>query len=205
MSRNVGIFSSIPLMVDTVAEFNETLTDIDKVATDRMEVAVPALTMEKRKAEAAMIDRVVPIANALYVTGFIKGNTDLLSLQGLSDSSFYRLTDSNKLPLARRILQLAQQYADDLANAGYDEAKIAETEAAIENYSKVIVNPMNAITVRKQKTTNIKELFARLDSILYDKLDKLMLLFKASHPDFYGEYRTSRNVIDLTGKKVAEE
>jgi len=54
---------------------------------------------------------------------------------------------------------------------------------------------MDTIGERKQKTTNLMQLFASLDSIFYDKLDKLMVLFKQSRPDFYDEYRTARNII----------
>jgi hypothetical protein len=64
---------------------------------------------------------------------------------------------------------------------------------------------MDAITTRKQKTTNLKELFARLDSALYDRLDKLIVLFKSSHPDFYNEYRTSRNLIDTSHRQKEQE
>ena len=54
---------------------------------------------------------------------------------------------------------------------------------------------MDTIGECKQKTTNLVQLFAGLDSTLYDKLDKLMALFKQSEPDFYDEYRTARNII----------
>jgi hypothetical protein len=205
LGRYANVYSGIPMVVSAVKEFDDTLAQINTVATERIEVSVPTKTVDKRNAEARMLDRVVPIANALYVIDFIAENTELTNLQGLSDNSFYRLTDSNKVPLAQRVLLLARKYTEELSGAGYDEAKIDEAETSVEDYQKVIANPMNAITVRKQKTTNIKELFASLDSILYDKLDKLMLLFKNSHPDFYDEYRTSRNVIEPSGSTVKDK
>jgi hypothetical protein len=54
---------------------------------------------------------------------------------------------------------------------------------------------MDTIGERKQKTTNLAQLFAGMDSTLYDRLDRLMVLFKQTNPDFYGEYRTARNII----------
>jgi len=54
---------------------------------------------------------------------------------------------------------------------------------------------MDTIGERKQKTSNLTQLFAGLDSTFYDKLDKLMVLFKQSQPEFYSEYRTARNII----------
>jgi hypothetical protein len=58
---------------------------------------------------------------------------------------------------------------------------------------------MDTIGARKQKTTNIAQLFAGLDSTFYDKLDKLMVLYKKS--SFYDEYRTARNIIFPNEKK----
>jgi hypothetical protein len=45
-------------------------------------------------------------------------------------------------------------------------------------------------------TGNIKQLFAETDSTLYDRLDRLVTLFKTSSPDFYALYKNARNIID---------
>jgi hypothetical protein len=63
---------------------------------------------------------------------------------------------------------------------------------------------MDTIGERKQKTTNLAQLFAGLDSTLYDRLDKLLVLFKHSAPEFYGEYRTARNIIFHTEHQKKE-
>jgi lipopolysaccharide biosynthesis regulator YciM len=73
--------------------------------------------------------------------------------------------------------------------------EIAEIEKAINDFQTIIAKPMETISERKQKTTNLSQLFAGLDSLFYDRLDKLMILFKQPHPNFHGEYRTSRNII----------
>jgi thioesterase domain-containing protein len=130
----------------------------------------------------------------------------LTGLLGLSPASFYRLEDNAKLSLAQQIYNLAEAQAPALVDYGLDAASIAAMHTAIEEYQAQIARPMGAIGIRKQKTTDLKHLFARLDSTLYDRLDKLMALFKDSHPDFYGEYRTARNYIDTSGRhKKTEE
>jgi F0F1-type ATP synthase delta subunit len=113
----------------------------------------------------------------------------------VSNNSFYRLPDNAELALAKRILNLAKQYAPELSNLTIDNAQIDEMEQAIETFNAVIAKPMDVITEKKQQTTNLAQLFAKLNSILYDKLDKIMVLYKENHEDFYNEYRTSRNLI----------
>ena len=141
----------------------------------------------------------------MYVIGFKSDNKDLLTLYGLSENSFYRLTGNAALALAKQVLDLARKYAAELQKYGIEEAEIDALETAIEAYRTVIAKPMDMIGERKQKTTNLVQLFAGLDSTLYDKLDKLMALFKQSDPEFYGEYRTARNIIFNRERKKKEK
>ncbi|MDR2806190.1 MAG: hypothetical protein LBB85_11275, partial [Dysgonamonadaceae bacterium] len=54
---------------------------------------------------------------------------------------------------------------------------------------------------RKVYTGNIRQLFVETDSTLYDRLDKLVALFKTSSPDFYALYKNARNIIDTAAKR----
>jgi hypothetical protein len=205
LAQYADVYSGIVPVKNAVTGFQQVITDIRAVSTEQLAVKTPAFTQEKRSAEGKMIDVAVKVANALYVAGFESDNKELLNLLGLSDSSFYKLQDNVKLTLGQRLYELAQQHAAELAPYGFDNGKIEEIGAAVAAYNKVIANPLDAITTRKQKTDNLKELFARLDSALYDKLDKLIVLFKSSHSDFYGAYRTSRNFINYSARSKKTE
>jgi hypothetical protein len=200
-----GIFSGITPVKNAVSEFQQIVAEIRSVATEQFAVKVPVSTQEKHSAESKMIDASVRVANVLYVVGFETDNKELINLLGLNDSSFCSLADNAKLTLAQHLYELSQKHSVELEPYGYDEQKIDKIGQMIVDYQNLIAKPMNAITVRKQKTGNLKELYVRMDSVLYDKLDKLILLFKSSHPDFYGEYRTSRNFIDFSVRHKQEE
>jgi hypothetical protein len=195
LKRYESAYSGIAPMVAAVAALNTDIANIRETQKERGAVNVPASTLEKREAERQMIEPCVKVANALYVIGFTSDNKDLTTLQGLSENSFYRLNDNAALALARRMLDLAHQYAAELQDYGIGKAEIKAMEAAIEAFHALIAKPMDTIGTRKQKTTNLTQLFAGLDSTLYDKLDRLMVLFKQAAPEFYGEYRTARNII----------
>jgi hypothetical protein len=143
-----------------VEQYQQTIAEIRAAATEQFAVKVPVFTQEKRAAEGKMIEVSVRVANALYVMGFESDNKELINLLGLSDSSFYRVEDNAKLTLAQRLYELAQKHAAELVPYGYEEQKIAEIGTAIDGYKNLIAKPMDAITERKQKTTNLKELFA---------------------------------------------
>ncbi|MDR2815621.1 MAG: hypothetical protein LBB62_02825 [Proteiniphilum sp.] len=207
LAANADVYTGITPVVEAAAELNAIIDNIREVAKEQIAADVAVAGKEKRAAEGMMIDLAVRAANALYVIGFTTNNKELTNLSGLSPNSFYRVEDNAKLTLAERVYNLAQSQAAALSAYGYDSAKIDAIGAAVAAYRSIITKPMDTLTVRKQKTTNLKELFAALDSVLYDKWDKLIVLFKESHPNFYGEYRTARNFINtaLLHKKAAAE
>jgi hypothetical protein len=193
--RNQASYTNISPMVSAVSELNAHIANIREVQKEHVEVNIPAASLEKRLAERQMIEQSVKMINALYVIGFTTNNNELITLQSISESSFYNSTNNASLALARRILDLTRQYASELVNYGITQTEITSLETAISNFHSLISKPMDTIGERKQKTTNLAQLFASLDSIFYDKLDKLMVLFKKTNPEFYGEYRTARNII----------
>ncbi|MDR1879110.1 MAG: hypothetical protein LBQ64_06060, partial [Bacteroidales bacterium] len=67
-----------------------------------------------------------------------------------------------------------------------------------------IVSPRMSITERKQHTENLVYLFAAANSVLYDKIDKLIGLFKQTHPDFVSRYKSARNLINTSPRKKSE-
>ena len=193
LKRNESVFIGIGAMVDTVPLLSRKIEIIHRTLKEHKAVNVPASTLEKREVERQLIDVCIKVSNMLYLIGLDKNNKDLITLQALNDSYFYHLTGNAAIAQAKQILDLANTYAADLVYYGMGQAEISAISTAIDAFRKVIAKPMDTITERKQQTTNIAQLFADLDSILYDKLDKLMVMFK--HTGFYNEYRTSRNLI----------
>ncbi|MDR2148728.1 MAG: hypothetical protein LBE91_19990 [Tannerella sp.] len=200
LKRYESVYAGIAPMTAAVAELNAGVANIRDTQKEQETAGVSASTLKKREAERKMIEPCVRIANALYVIGFTTGDKELITLQGTSENSFYNTTGNNALALARRISDLAQARISELQTYGVEDTEIAALGTAIEAFQTLIAKPMDAIGERKQKTSNLAQLFAGLDSALYDKLDRLMVLFKHSAPEFYGEYRTARNIIFPTEK-----
>jgi hypothetical protein len=78
-------------------------------------------------------------------------------------------------------------------------------DAAIARLENIINAPSEVIGERKMYTGNLRELFVAADSIVYDKLDKLIRLFKTSSPDFFALYGNARNIINTAVRKRKSE
>jgi hypothetical protein len=207
LASNAPVYQGMPLMVTAVADLKADIGSIREQVVDMKTVSVPVATQKKRAAEGKVFDASVKASAALYVVGFTKGDKELTSLLHVSPNTFYCMNGNAALALAQHILGLVKAHATELAGLGYTPETIADFEASVAEFQSLIVGPRETISARKTKTTNLKQLFASLDSTLYDRLDKLMVLFKTSHPDFYNEYRTARNLIitSVRHKKGATE
>ncbi len=205
MTRYQAVYSKIAPIAEAVSMLNKSISNIREAQKEQGSVNIPASTLQKREIESQMIQLCVKIANVLYVIGFSTDNKDLITLHGLSENNFYRLNDNSSLALAGNILDFSKKYVDQLKEYGITETESSALSKAIDKFKSLIAKPMDTIGERKQKTTNLAQLFAALDSLFYDKLDKLMVLFKQSEPEFYGEYRTARNIILSVKHKKKED
>jgi hypothetical protein len=199
LKRFLIVFKDIIPVFEAVEALDAIIKAIGDMQNEQGKVNVQASTLEKREAEKKMVELAVKVANVLSVIGFVTNNADLLTLQGLSDNSLYKLNESDTIAHSRRIFDTAGNNAAALKEYGIEESEIAALETAIQAFDSLVSKPKDTIGMHKQRTTNLTQLFAEMDSIFYDRLDKMMVLFKQSHPDFYDEYRTARNVIYSTG------
>ena len=172
---------------------------------ERSETIVPASTEEKNKAEDEMINEAVKTARVISVYSFDTGNEALQMQMNQTKSKFYSLQDNQKLTRAKTILSKAQEYATELLNYGLDQAKIDSLTNSVNTYESLIIKPRETINERKGKTNALKQLFAEGKSLINDRLDKLMSLFKDSEKEFYSAYFSARNVINTAYRKSPEK
>jgi hypothetical protein len=118
---------------------------------------------------------------------------------------FYNVHEQTALTLAKIIAAEAKANGGNLLNYGINASDITDLDAAIAQVSKLINTPAGVIGERKMHTSNIKELFVAADSVIYDKLDKLIRLFKISSPEFFTLYSNARNIVDTAARRRKSE
>jgi hypothetical protein len=204
-ARHKNVYAGIVPVEAAAGELNECIDQIRQAEVEQGTIIVTAASKEKDNAEKKMVDLSVRMANILYLIGFESDNAELTALSNISPRTFYRVSDNEKLAWALRICGQAILHAAALAPYGLDEKAIGELQAATDAFRAVISKPMDTIGSLKQKTLELEKLFAFLDSIFYDKLDKLMILFKYTAPSFYDEYRTARNLINTAQRHKSSQ
>jgi hypothetical protein len=201
LDEYASLYVGVPVFAATVKDLKTTVQAIEKEAVLQSQATRKGASEEKQEAETELVNRTVTVANVLSVLAADTKNSTLSEKVKVTKSLLYQQHDSVALDIARRIHAEAQANAGALEAYGLSTEALAALETAVARYDTLMAAPRAAVTEAKQKTANIVRLLAETDTLLNDRLDKLMSLFKLSAPDFYAIYFNARNIINTAARK----
>ena len=92
------------------------------------------------------------------------------------------------------ISKAALPILDKLIDLGMPADQLDKLNVAVTDYQAVISLPQSIINASKSAKEDMLKYIAVCDDILKLRLDKMMLLFKDTNPDFYNEYFNARYI-----------
>jgi hypothetical protein len=117
-------------------------------------------------------------------------------------SELYRMRDSDVADTCRSIYDIARVHVANLPNYGVTTDTLDKLKEAISAYDSYIPMPRANIVERKQCTEQIEVLFKHSE-VLLGRMDVLVKMLRFSHALFYGDYFSSRKVIETGNRKLA--
>jgi hypothetical protein len=198
---NIQEYAGVPAFVNAVNALKNRVSDIQSATQQQTETSSKGVTKDKSLSVDRLVELSLKIADPLYVYAFDTTNNRLLEKVNVNKTSFYNVHDHASLTLAKIIVAEAKTYSAALNDYGINNADIMELESVASQLESLLNAPSGAIGERKLYTSNLRELFVAADSIIYDKLDKLIRLFKSSSPEFFTLYHNARNVVNTAARK----
>jgi hypothetical protein len=191
LDGNESLYGDIPVFVKAVNDLKSLTKEIE-AGEVQSKTTLQGITSEKNESETAFVNRIVTMANVLSVLAADTNNVTMLSKVRVTKSLLYHSHSNEQLSIARRIHTEALAHANSIAQYGIPVDSIYELETAISRYENLIASPCTAAAETKAATVNFAHLFADTDTLLNDRLDRLMSLFKMPAPDFYEAYFNAR-------------
>lgn len=203
--ENESVIEKVPALKEAFKSFADATEQIEK--HDRMYKSVSAgSTAAKSTAAEDLIERAMPVANALYVYGRKSNNEQLKSECGLFESHFRKVRDTELAQKVSRILELVAAHKEALVQFGVTDEQIRSLDQAAARYRELLGRKEEKHAEAKVSREALFDAFDRADDILREDVDSLMELVKAGNPDFYNRYYAARMIRDLGFvKRKAEE
>jgi hypothetical protein len=203
--KNADLFAGMPAFANAVQQLEAAIAAIRQKIQQQSGTVAHGASMEKDATIDTLIQQTMEIANALYAYAFSNNKHELLSKTSINKSVLYRNSGNELLTLTRNISTEAAVYAVELQYYGIDAASQTTFNDTINAFESVITKPRETIDEHKTHTGGLKQLFAEADSIVYDLMDKLIVRFKVSAPEFYELYKNSRNIVNTAKRKSGKE
>lgn len=175
--------------------FKVKLSTLITTATSESQV-ISGIAVDKSVAKKNLCQLATDISAIVFAYASSINNNTLKNGVNFAYSDLLRLKD-DQLPLTcQNIHGLATVNATALTPFGITTAMLTTFQTSITDYSTAVPKPKTAKSVKATFTKNIGILIKDIDAILKDQLDKLVVAFKPTKPDFVNSFKNARVIID---------
>jgi hypothetical protein len=183
----------LPSLKQAADELEALLGQFDAQA--RRQHALSGASLEKAIALQTLGDLAHEIANAVRACAVASGNPDLLGQVGYGRADWSRGADKVIIGRAQNLHATAFSVLDSLAEYGVTAAKLATLQERIDGFRQVHPAPRQRVATSSAATKEIRDLLTEAGVLLKERIDRLMVQFKAAAPEFYNAYSTARAVV----------
>ena len=195
MAKNHATWQSNKAISDTVVEVDADLTTIAGLDT-KQQLPTTGAAVDKATIRFDYEGQILLIAHQLAALA-AKNNDGTLEAQAdLSLSGLDKLAADELEAAATRIAALATTNLLALADYGILPADLTKLADLATKFHAAKTGPRSAVVDRKIETDLLQPLVSNLLSTLRRQLDRQLITFKGTNPDFYAGYLTARVIVE---------
>jgi len=190
-------WTKIPALVTAVEELDTVITQI----SDQLEATATPSGASAGKATAleALVISTHEVASALHACATAAGNDELAAEVDFSLSALFKGREADLVARGSKILSLASEQLDNLGDYNVTQAKLTAMGKKIDAFKRVQAKPRQGVAKKAAANKALPRLFLQARNILTRRVDRLMVQFKASAPEFFAEYETARKIVNQSG------
>lgn len=207
IETNQANWSALPAFASAVQTCGERLEALEQAAYHQ-NLALVGVSAVKNAKRGIVVDKAYAMSSGMVAFAVVTNDVELVNHMKIAKHELKHASKDKLLILLDRILTRANDLVSLLGDYGIDQASIDELQLLRDELDGQMSAPRNAIIDRKGQTGRIKSLVRELDAIIKFQLDKLMIILKEDHPDFFIGYTNARVIVDhrnRTGGGSSEE
>jgi hypothetical protein len=198
-------WTTIPALVKAVDRLNAIIVEVAERLKD---TAAPegqsGPKAAKISSQADMVVLAQTIAAACHAYATDVADNDLAAVTDYSLTDLAKGSEATVVARCSKILELASGLVEELADYNITQARITALGKKIEAFGKVSPRPRQRVAKRAAANQAVPRLHSQARTLLTRCLDRLMVQFRATEPEFYIEYRTARKIVTQGGGKSAD-
>jgi len=192
---NQPLWQSNKAISDTMVELNADLTTLAGLDV-KQTAPVTGPAADKATAKFDLEAKILLVAGQLAALAAKNDDATLEAQADLTMAGLDKLPAQDLEAAATRIKALATENLAALADYGIVQADLTELESLEGAFHDAIPQPREAVVDRSKETKMIPPLVSNMLSTLRRQLDRQMLTFKQSQPEFYAGYVSARVIVD---------
>ncbi len=151
---------------------------------------------DKAVAKFNLENKLVLIGAQIAALGATNDDHTLEQQGDVSLAGLDKMKESDLLATATRIGALATTNITALADYGITAADVTELDGLATKFRGLQAAPRQAVVDRKKENAQLPPVGSHLLTVLRRQLDRQMLVFKQTQPEFYAGYLAARVIVD---------
>jgi hypothetical protein len=195
LTGNKPKWEAVPAIGNAIQAFDALLKEIDNCSSitgDRKK----GETVYKKEQRMRVIERALEIASVLYAIVLQTNEPTTSAKLDYTKTKLVKMRDLQLVVACEGIIALTKGHLALLTTADITATDIETLSADIKTFAELLPRQRLLVTERKTANEKLKDLFAQTDALLKNQLDRLMIRYKQTQPEFYFNYKTSRHVIN---------
>lgn len=199
-----------PTKVQNLPHFNDLLTELKtylneiKESSATQQTGTKGLTKQKTNFKETLLDLAIEVVDVLKAYAALNNQSVLAGEVNYNLSKLKKAPDTILYDIVEILLQKAQANLTALDSYGISQTTLDELRQAQQSYYQTIPNPRTGTITRKGATASLSETFAKIDTLLKEKIDLLLELLKKKDTQAYNAYRSTRKIVNLGSRKQKE-
>jgi Carboxypeptidase regulatory-like domain len=207
---NTEITKNMPAFVAAVTEFKAKIAELNGTTQLRSSV-LTGIATDKNAFRQSLGMQASDVAGMIFAFASVSANNTLKQEVNFSLSKLIQGNEEAFISRCQNIHAKGVENLGALADYGITQQTLTNLQTAITDYVAKSPQTRTAKSNRKTLTANLSNLFKQADTVLKEQMDKLIVAFRAEHPDFVKTYEANRIIVDaastttqLKGKVTAQ-
>lgn len=204
LSGQSTLWSDIVAISDAVTELNDLISLIRVMGAQRA-VSTTGLTLTKAEKKKQMAEKALALGGLAFAYATKEKDQKLIAIFDYSLSDLNSVADNTAIDRCTAIHNEIIKLLPLLNGYNITEAEIAELFTAVDVFKEAIGEKGSTKGKGVASTKTLASLFKDGNSLLKNRLDKLIFRFKDNELAFFNAYTNARTPLSLGGGKTKKE